>query len=185
MPSDAASSGGRGSRCALRRRAAFLCLWALLAVADAQQEQERARDLMSKYPLIDGTLYAVRRRVIRWTQGVGVPSAAAPAFLCLWALLASAERPQQERDRAGRPHDAVRLTLEQVDLIRRMCTEYQELELVTSADELRSAEIEGRIACVLSIEGGHSIDSSLPALRMFYQLGVRSMALTHNCNTPW
>lgn len=30
--------------------------------------------------------------------------------------------------------DAVRLTLEQVDLIRRVCTEYQELELVTSAD---------------------------------------------------
>lgn len=28
--------------------------------------------------------------------------------------------------------DAVRLTLEQVDVLRRMCAEYQELELVTS-----------------------------------------------------
>lgn len=29
--------------------------------------------------------------------------------------------------------DAVRLTLEQIDVVRRMCTEYQEFELVTSA----------------------------------------------------
>lgn len=29
--------------------------------------------------------------------------------------------------------DAVRLTLEQIDVVRRMCTEYQDFELVTSA----------------------------------------------------
>lgn len=53
------------------------------------------------------------------------------------------------------------------------------------AVELKNSEMRKKIACLLSIEGGHSIDSSLPALRMFYQLGVRSMALTHTCNTPW
>lgn len=51
--------------------------------------------------------------------------------------------------------------------------------------ELTNCEMRHKIACLISIEGGHSIDSSLPALRMFYQLGVRSMALTHTCNTPW
>lgn len=81
--------------------------------------------------------------------------------------------------------DAVRLTLEQIDVVRRMCTEYPDFKLVTSTWELDASALEHKIACLISIEGGHSIDSSLPALRMFYQLGVRSMSLTHTCNTPW
>ncbi len=82
--------------------------------------------------------------------------------------------------------DAVTATLEQVDVVRRMCERYADrMVLATTADEVVAAWAEGRFASLMGAEGGHSIDGSLGVLRMLHALGVRYLTLTHNENVPW
>ena len=82
--------------------------------------------------------------------------------------------------------DAVERTIEQIDIIKRLVNNYpNDLMYVTEADQIMEAFKAGKIASMIEIEGGHSIDSRLSALRLFYEIGVRCMTITHNCNTPW
>jgi membrane dipeptidase len=80
----------------------------------------------------------------------------------------------------------VTATMEQIDAVRTMVARYpDDLMLATSADDMESARASGRIACLIGMEGGHSIDCSLGALRMMHALGARYLTLTHFANTPW
>jgi len=82
-------------------------------------------------------------------------------------------------------HPAV-YALEQIDLIRRLCRKYrQTFALALTAADLERNFRAGKISCVIAIEGGHAIENSLGALRMFYDLGVRYMTLTHWESLDW
>ena len=80
----------------------------------------------------------------------------------------------------------LRTTLEQIDLVHRMVARCAPtLELAGTAADVARIRGEGRIACMLGAEGGHSIENSLGALRTLHRLGVRYMTLTHGSNTDW
>jgi membrane dipeptidase len=81
---------------------------------------------------------------------------------------------------------AVEVTIEQIDLVKRMAAAYpKDFQMAYTAEDVRKAHRAGKIACMIGIEGGHQIDSSLPVLRQMYDLGVRYMTLTHSIDTPW
>ena len=84
------------------------------------------------------------------------------------------------------PRDAVVATIEQIDVTKRLIARYPDrLALALTAADVERAVAGGRIASLLGMEGGHSIDGNLAVLRQMYDLGARYMTLTHSKNTPW
>ena len=76
--------------------------------------------------------------------------------------------------------------LKQIDVVHRMITTYpDQLELALTANEIISAHHRGKIASLMGIEGGHSIENSLANLRMLYRTGARYMTLTHSKGLRW
>jgi membrane dipeptidase len=76
--------------------------------------------------------------------------------------------------------------LEQIDIARRLIAKYPDaFTLASTAADIRAAKAAGKIGGMLGAEGGHAIEDSLALLRMYYDLGVRYMTLTHNNHTSW
>src|ERR1700674_322007 len=81
---------------------------------------------------------------------------------------------------------AVQMTLEQIDLVKRMSARYSaDFAMAYSAADIRRIHKSHKVASLIGIEGGHQINNSLAVLRQTYEVGARYMTLTHSTNTPW
>jgi membrane dipeptidase len=77
-------------------------------------------------------------------------------------------------------------TLELIDAVKQQVAKHSDqMELATSAEGIERAHRDHKIAALMGIEGGHSIEDSLRLLRQYYALGVRYMTLTWANSNGW
>ena len=81
---------------------------------------------------------------------------------------------------------ALTTTLEQIALVHQMVERYPEtFEFALSSSDIDRIRSEGKIASLIGVEGGHSIENSLNVLRQLYAEGARYMTLTHSRSLEW
>jgi len=81
---------------------------------------------------------------------------------------------------------AVQKALDQIDAVHENVRKYsKELVFCRTAAEVRDARKQGKIAALMGVEGGHMIGNDIRVLRMFGDLGVRYMTLSHFYNDEW
>jgi len=79
-----------------------------------------------------------------------------------------------------------RRTLELIDAVKQQVARHpDQMVLVTSPEGIEWAHRQHKIAILMGIEGGHSIEDSLALLRQYYALGVRYMTLTWANSNGW
>ena len=89
------------------------------------------------------------------------------------------KKPSEGGGAARRALDMIGVVYEQV---RR---NPETFEMAYTSDDIRRIARKKKVAALMGIEGGHAIEDSLHALRMFYRLGVRYMTLTHSNTNNW
>src|SRR5437879_7131256 len=184
-------------RCTMRATKAALLLLAFLSASPpvrltAQDYRAQALRILKTVPLIDGhndIPDAIRERggldsvdfaVLQPKLMTDIPKLRAGG---VGAQFWAAYVPVTTIDSG--PHPAV-YALEQIDLIKRLCAKYpRDLAMARTAADVERNFKAGKISCLIGIEGGHAIENSLGALRMFSRLGVRYMTLTHWETIDW
>jgi len=81
---------------------------------------------------------------------------------------------------------AIQQALDQIDIVRQNVLQHRkDLMLATTAEEIRQAHAQGKIAILMGIEGGHMIGNDIRMVRVYSILGVRYMTLAHFYNDEW
>jgi membrane dipeptidase len=79
-----------------------------------------------------------------------------------------------------------RRTLELIDAVKQEAAKHSDqMEFATSAEGIERARRDHKLAALMGIEGGHSIEDSLGLLRQYYALGARYMTLTWSNSNGW
>ncbi|HLY40000.1 MAG TPA: dipeptidase [Terracidiphilus sp.] len=79
-----------------------------------------------------------------------------------------------------------RRTLILIDSVKQQVAKHpDQMMQATSPADIEKAHREHKLAALMGIEGGHSIEDSLALLRDYYDLGVRYMTLTWSNSNGW
>ena len=177
----------------MSRDLAWLVIGALLAAAGllvaavpADDIAERARKLLANAVVLDTHVDTPQRLLFekfdlgkRDAEGhLDIPrmreGGLNAVFMSIWT-------PSQVNGPKG-----VKRALDLIDAVREQVQRHpQDLALATTAEEVRRARAQGKIAVLMGMEGGHMIDDDLGLLRIYAALGVRYLTLTHGSNTNW
>jgi len=74
----------------------------------------------------------------------------------------------------------------QIEAIRNLPAKHPETwELATTADDVRRAAADGKIAALMGLEGGYAIDEKIENVQRYYDMGVRYMSPAWSVSTSW
>jgi len=81
---------------------------------------------------------------------------------------------------------AIQKALDQIDAVHEnVRRNSKDMAFCRTADEVRHAHAQGKIAALIGVEGGHMIGNDVRMVRIFGDLGVRYMTLSHFYNDEW
>lgn len=174
---------------------ASICCMALTLPASAAYYTARVARVLKATPLIDGHNdwpEALRENEgeARWNLDLTDLSHAKAIYNTditrlrkgmvgaqFWSVWVSPDLPGKEQ---------VEQTLEQIDLVKSFARRYpQTFVMVRSAAEVRRAHADGKIGCLIGVEGGGQIDADLSVLRAYADLGAGYLTLTHSKTIEW
>lgn len=81
---------------------------------------------------------------------------------------------------------AVKRADDQIAAVKALAENHPETwQLATTAEDVRQAASDGKIAALLGLEGGYAIDERLENVERYYRMGVRYMSPAWSISTSW